>query len=122
MIHSLYHYAYLNDLLSDVADQWLAGTIKRSEVEKLVSPPAFSHRYFTGLLQFLSDLFDSGFQKAYKKNEDFIQPILGKSKQNSLFGTQKKADAPHKDEERTNRILTVYEKWQDERLGKRKVK
>lgn len=116
MVHSLYHYAYINDLISDLADQWLAGTLKPSEIQKIIAPSAFQPRHFTGLMKFLNDLMASGsFQKAYKINADFIEPILGKTKQKSLFGIAKKHEAPHGDEVRTDRILKSYEDWQAER-------
>lgn len=116
MVHSLYHYAYLNDLIADLADNWLAGTLKNSEAEKIISPSAFQHRHFNGTMKFLADMFASGsFQSAYKKNADFIEPILGKSKHTSLFGKERKHEAPHGDAVRTDKILASYEKWQKDR-------
>lgn len=115
MVHSLYHYAYLNQLTADLADTYLKGAMKLPEIEKIIAPAQFSTRHFNGTMHFLSDMFASGFQKAYKKNAQFIEPILGKTKQASLFGKQRTHDAPHGDAVRTDAILSSYEKWQKKR-------
>lgn len=115
MVHNMYHYAYLNDLIADLADQWLAGSIPIAALGAIVSPSAFQPRHFHGVLKFLSDMFESNFNKAYRKNENFLAPMLGKHKQTSLFGVVKTATAPHEDAVRTDKILTVYENWQSER-------
>lgn len=118
MVHSLYHYAYLNDITRDLADQFLANTITVKELEAVISPTQFNHRHFTGTLHFLRDLVDHGYVKAYKKNVDFIEPMIGKHSNNSLFNTSRSSKAPHGDKVRTDRILASYEKWHKERGSK----
>jgi hypothetical protein len=121
MVHALHHFAYMNGLIEDLADHWLEGTMKPHEIEKIVSPPQFHHKHFRGTMNFLSDLFEMGFAKARKKNEDFIEPMLGRKKQKSLFGLADKPKLiagelkPWQDAKRNDAILTRYETWLSER-------
>lgn len=122
MVHSLYHFAFLDQLLSDLADQYVRGLIKESEVEKIVSPSAFNAREFQGTMRFVRDLSAHGFSKAYANSKNFIEPLIGRTNTKSLFGVKKKVNMAHADEDRANRILSSYEKWQAERgLYKGKV-
>lgn len=125
MIHSLYHYAYLNDLTEDLADQVLKGTITDKALEAIIAPAQFNHRHFSGIMAFMRDLISSNFKEAHKKNADFLEPMARKGNQNSLFGGTRKHNAPHGDEPRTDRILKSYEDWHKQRKSfpaKTKVK
>ncbi len=115
MIHSLYHYSYLNQITEDLAGQWLQGSIKSSELEKIIAPSSFRHQHWKGTMAFVNDVMSMPFKKAYAKNLSFIEAILGRTTQTSLFGVSKTHKAPHGDEVRTDKILSVYEKWQKDR-------
>lgn len=125
MVHSLYHYAYLQDLIGDMTDQFIAGKVKMQEVEELVSPNSFKHQHFKGVVNFLRDLSETtSFDKAYKKNQSFIEHLLGKRDDTSLFGklgkgsAAKSSVAPHEDASRTDRILASYEQYHKKRGSK----
>ena len=124
MVHSLYHFAWMDSLISNLTDDFIAGKIKLQELEQVVSPPTFKHAHFKGVVHFLQDIAVMSFEKAYKKNQTFIEHLLGKTTGNSLFGNkgQKKISAPHGDRVRTDKILTSYEKWLDKRDGGKKGK
>lgn len=114
MVHSLYHFAYMDSLVSAMTDDFIAGKITMKDLEDVVSPVAFKHAHFKGTIHFLQDLVTMSFDKAYKKNQTFIEHLLGKDQDNSLFARmkgQKKVAAPHGDQVRTDKILTSYEKW-----------
>jgi hypothetical protein len=114
IVHGLYHFAYLDAIISTATEDFIAGRMKMSELEKLISPPTFNHQHFKGLMAFLQDLGTMPFGKAYKKNERFIDAMLGKNTKKSLFGGKgkKAAAAPHEDRVRTDKVLASYEKWQ----------
>jgi hypothetical protein len=120
MIHGLYHFAFVDDMMSQLAEQLIAGQIKLSEVEAIVSPVQFKHQHFKGVMTFVQDLALMTFEKAYAKNRPFIEAMLGKDTKKGLFaGRKASVSAPHGDRVRTDKILTSYEQWNKKRGNKK---
>jgi hypothetical protein len=115
-IHGLYHFEYVNQTIEAIVDDFIAGRVTVKQIMPIVAPSAFQPRHFIGVMQFLQDMFEGGFGKAYKKNLPFINDMLGKDNRGSLFKNYtKKVSAPHGDDVRTDRILKSYEDWQKKR-------